>query len=75
MTEARVGISNAWKKSSWSASGSCVEVRRSAHGVQVRDSKDESGPVLQFTVQEWLAFLGGVRLGEFEILEPLTEPL
>jgi hypothetical protein len=35
--------------------------------VLVRDSKDQEGPVLRFTPGEWRAFLGGVRLGEFEI--------
>jgi Domain of unknown function (DUF397) len=33
----------------------------------VRDSKDRSGPVLQFTRREWEAFLAGVRHGEFDL--------
>lgn len=35
--------------------------------VLVRDSKDRTGPVLAFTRDEWRAFLGGVRDGEFDI--------
>jgi hypothetical protein len=31
----------------------------------MRDSKDVSGPVLQFQSEEWQAFLYGVRKGEF----------
>ncbi len=57
-----------WIKSSLSYSNSnCVEVASLPGGaVGVRDSKDVSGPYLQFTVPEWDAFLGGVRNGEFD---------
>jgi hypothetical protein len=34
-------------------------------GTAVRDSKDRTGPMLTFTAPEWVAFTGGVRLGEF----------
>lgn len=57
-----------WIKSSLSFSnGNCVEVASlPGGGVGVRDSKDPSGPVLQFTPGEWHAFLGGARNGEFD---------
>ena len=32
----------------------------------VRNSRDSSGPVLKFTPDEWHAFIGGVRNGEFD---------
>ena len=32
----------------------------------VRDSKNPRGPVLMFTPEEWDAFFGGVRNGEFD---------
>ena len=35
-------------------------------GIGVRDSKDTEGPVLRFTPDEWKAFVGGVRNGEFD---------
>jgi hypothetical protein len=56
-----------WVKSSLSlANGDCVEVASLPDGqVGVRDSKDSEGPVLRFTSSEWLAFIGGVRNGEF----------
>ena len=55
-------------KSSLSYSnGNCVEVSSLAGGgIGVRDSKDQGGPVLRFTPDEWHAFLGGVRNGEFD---------
>ena len=57
-----------WIKSSLSFSNSnCVEVADLADGqIGMRDSKDPEGPVLRFTSDEWHAFLGGVRNGEFD---------
>jgi hypothetical protein len=34
--------------------------------IGVRNSRDSAGPVLRFTPDEWHAFLGGVRNGEFD---------
>jgi hypothetical protein len=58
-----------WKKSVRSASnGACVEVAHLDGGrVGVRDSKKRNGPVLVFTPQEWDAFVGGVKDGEFDL--------
>lgn len=48
--------------------GNCVEVARNVPGVvAVRDSKDPAGAVLRFTFEEWAAFVGGVRDGEFDV--------
>jgi hypothetical protein len=55
-----------WRKSTLSGADGCVEVRISDRGVEVRDSKDPSSPVLTFTHHEWRAFVGGVRLQEFD---------
>ena len=35
-------------------------------GRLVRDSKDTAGPVLAFTAAEWVAFVRGVKAGEFD---------
>lgn len=57
-----------WVKSSLSfANGNCVEVADLIDGgIGVRNSRDTTGPVLRFTSDEWHAFVGGVRNGEFD---------
>ena len=57
-----------WRSSSISGGGNCIEVAfTGADHVLVRDSKLIDGPVLEFTREEWRAFLGGVKLGEFDV--------
>lgn len=57
-----------WRKSSVSGDGGCVEVAYANGVIGVRDTKaNGAGPVLQFTEQEWTAFITGARLGEFEL--------
>jgi len=65
---ARPDSESHWVKSSLSFSnGNCVEVADLAKGeIGVRHSKDTEGLVLRFTSDEWHAFLGGVRNGEFD---------
>ena len=55
-------------KSSFSFSnGNCVEVSDLPEGgVGVRNSRDPQGAILRFTPDEWHAFLGGARIGEFD---------
>ena len=49
------------------ANGNCLEVASLPDGeIGVRDSKDPDGAVLRFTRDEWHAFLGGARKGEFD---------
>jgi hypothetical protein len=57
-----------WIKSSLSyANGNCVEVASLSDGeIGVRNSRDSGGSILRFTPDEWNAFLGGVRNGEFD---------
>lgn len=60
--------STSWIKSSLSfANSNCVEVANLPGGhVGVRDSKAPEDLILRFTPDEWRAFLGGVRNGEFD---------
>jgi Domain of unknown function (DUF397) len=60
-------MSKHWRTSSYSSGGNCVEVAIDVDQVAVRGSKDRAGPTLVFTAQEWVAFLAGVRDGEFDL--------
>ena len=60
-----------WQKSRRSnPSGNCVElaVLPAGAGVAVRNSRDPRGPALIYTRDEIVAFLGGVRDGDFDHL-------
>lgn len=58
-----------WRKSTRSnAQTNCVEVAELPDGgYAVRDSKDPAGPALIFTRDEWSAFVGGAKDGEFDL--------
>ena len=58
-----------WRKSTRSDEGNCVEVSPSDSGthVGVRDTKDPSGPVLEFDRDEWATFIDEVRTGRFDL--------
>ncbi len=63
-------LTSTWHTSTWSLpqGQNCVQARATEAGVEVRDSKDRgAGPVLTFTADEWSAFLGGAKTGEFDI--------
>ena len=59
-----------WHKSTLSSGGdNCVEVGLGDDGtIGVRDTKQRGeGSVLVFFPEEWEAFVGGVRQGEFDL--------
>jgi hypothetical protein len=56
-----------YEKSTFSIQGACVEVAPTGDGVAVRDSKGVGeGPVLRFNRAEWVAFVQGIRAGQFD---------
>jgi len=66
----RVDLSHAeWQKSSRSGPNcdNCVEVAFVDGAIAVRDSKNTTGPTLIFTPDEWDAFVGGAKDGEFDL--------
>jgi len=62
------GLTPSWKKSTRSnGSDACVEARTQGESVEVRDTKDRSGPVLTFTSEAWTSFLKDVREGRYDL--------
>jgi len=60
--------SNRWIKASASNdTGSCIEMRREAGLIEVRDSKDAAaGPILRLSAAEFARWIGGAKAGEFD---------
>lgn len=62
-----------FKKSTFSSpgrlapGGRCVAVAIKGDTIAVRDTKDASKTTLQFTAEEWDAFVLGVKNGEFDL--------
>jgi hypothetical protein len=48
--------------------GSCVEARREAGLIEVRNSKNPAAGTVRFTTEEWDSFLDGAKKGEFDKL-------
>jgi hypothetical protein len=58
----------AWRRSTYCSTGSCVEVAILDSRIAVRDSKDKNGPMLVFNDSEWADFLRGACNGEFDFV-------
>lgn len=59
-----------WIRSGRCNNSACVEVQHLPNGgVRTRNSLAPEGPYLTFTGEEWSAFLGGARDGEFDVPE------
>jgi Domain of unknown function (DUF397) len=70
MTGHEVNLTGAvWFKSTYSnTGGNCVEVCTCMpDAVAVRDSKDVTGPELEFTGRAWSVFVAGVKHGQFNL--------
>lgn len=59
----------AWRKSTASNSGACVEIAVLERSVLVRDSMDRSGPVLRLPSAVWSAFLARARSADGNLRE------
>ena len=54
-----------WRRSTFCASGNCVEVAHAGEDVVVRSSTD-GDKVVAFTAEAWTDFVEAVRGGEFD---------
>jgi hypothetical protein len=63
-----------FRRSTFCQGGTCVEVAPLPDGqIAVRDSKDLSVPRHVYTQDEWVAFIQGVKAGEFDF-DPSHSP-
>lgn len=62
--DASLTVNPQWRRSTFCASGSCVEVRTPGRGVDVRDSKDPQSPELHFDTYAWEAFIDAIKQKE-----------
>jgi Domain of unknown function (DUF397) len=60
------GPATPWQRSSFCANGSCVEVGYDGETILIRDSKRRAQSPLKFDVDEFSAFVAGIRNGEFD---------
>ncbi|MFC7273009.1 DUF397 domain-containing protein [Paractinoplanes rhizophilus] len=58
----------AWRISTRSGGGDCVEVAFIEDAVAFRHSRRPDGEVIRYTIPEWDAFIAGVKAGEFDDL-------
>jgi hypothetical protein len=54
-----------WTKSTYCASGACVEVAEGLDFVAMRDGKRPANEALQISPDDWRGFLAGIRAGDF----------
>jgi hypothetical protein len=47
-------------------SGACVQVAVDNHSILIGNSQRPDGPVLEYTPDEWHAFVGGIKKGDFD---------
>lgn len=59
------GTSPSWRRSTFCANGTCLEVADLGDSVLVRDSKNPDSAHLRFSIEEWEIFCGAVASGEF----------
>lgn len=58
-------LATAWRKSRASADqGNCVEIAVQGSSVLVRDSRDNSNVILEFSFDQWLGLMARIRKGE-----------
>ncbi|WP_459549966.1 DUF397 domain-containing protein [Nocardia sp. X0981] len=56
-----------WRKSSFTNPETCVEVAKTTTGnFLVRNSNSPNSGTVEFTDAEWIAFIKGVKNGEFD---------
>jgi hypothetical protein len=57
-----------WRKARRSANnGACVEVAPASGQIFVRDSKDQDGPMMRYSMASWKVFLSDVKRDQSDL--------
>jgi hypothetical protein len=62
-----------WHKSRLSDAENCIEIAAAGSEVLIRSSTDPRNTAFSVPMREWLAFLQGVRHGEFDLAKSETD--
>ena len=62
---------NPWIVSKACAVGACVEIQHDGEFVNIRLTADPE-TILRATASEWIAFVAGAKMGQFDFIFPAT---
>ena len=68
MDRTRGNNSLTWLTALSCESGACVEVAANQNTILIRNSRQPDGPLIEYTPEEWHAFVSGVKKGDFDNL-------
>jgi len=57
-----------WRTSLSCESGACVQVAATERTILIGSTRQPGGPVLEYTPDEWHAFVAGIKNGDFDDL-------
>lgn len=57
-----------WRTALSCEGGACVEVTADRNLILIRNSRQPSGPLLEYTPEEWHEFVSGIKKGDFDDL-------
>jgi predicted secreted Zn-dependent protease len=57
-----------WRTALSCDGGACVQVAADRGIILIRSSRQPSGPLLEYTPEEWHEFVSGVKKGDFDSL-------
>ena len=57
-----------WRTALSCDGGACVQVAADGGVILIRSSRKPSGPLLEYTPEEWHEFVSGIKKGDFDNL-------
>jgi predicted secreted Zn-dependent protease len=57
-----------WRTALSCNGGACVQVASTENGILLGNTRQPTGPVISYTLDEWHAFVAGIKQGDFDDL-------